>query len=82
MSSARDLLTPLIEAATRRSDEVPATGPAKLEVHPQQAVSIRCKLREYLSLLIAASQAVDLIVGEVRKLTESATVNDFKEKYE
>jgi hypothetical protein len=31
-------------------------------------------------LLIAASQAVDLIVGEVRKLTESATINDFKEK--
>jgi len=58
---------------------VPATGPAKLEVHPQQAVSIRCKMRG-ISLLIAASQAVDLIVGEVRKLTESATINDFKEK--
>jgi hypothetical protein len=31
-------------------------------------------------LLIAASQAVDFIVGEVRKLIESATINDFKEK--
>jgi hypothetical protein len=46
--AAREICSPLIEAATRRSDEVPATRPAKLKGHPQKAVSIHCKLRAYL----------------------------------